>query len=947
MKKQILAVVSAMAIAATSFGQAKLVEKVVKKGNEVTIPYEKYVLPNGLTLILHEDHSDPLVHVDVTYHVGSAREEIGKSGFAHFFEHMMFEGSDDAPKGVHDKITIGNGGTNNGSTNRDRTNYYETVPANLLEDAVWLEADRMGFLLGQVTQDRFEVQRATVKNERGQNYDNRPYGLTSQYTGKNLYPYGHPYSWLTIGYIEDLNRSNVNDLKNFFLRWYGPNNATLTIGGDISPAATLKMVEKYFGDIPRCPAVQPVKVAPVSLQADRYVSYTDNYARLPMLVIDYPTVPEYTKDVPALDCLAEILGQGKNSILYQNLVKKQQALQASASSQGSELAGEFIVRIVPLAGKSLAEMEQLYRASLDSLEKNGISDDDLQKFKGGIQADFINDLQSVSGKVSNLAAYQTFTGNPNQTARLLREYTSLTKEQVMAAFHKYIKGKGAVVLSVLTKSGNVQPAVADNYTIDTTHYVAPNYGYAGLKYVKAKDNFNRKTVPPLGPAPVTKAPAFWRKDLSSGAKVIGVQNTEVPLVTLNITLPGGRLLEANDMSKLGLSTMFATMMQEDTKNYTAEQFANELQKLGSSIRVGADIDGIVFYVQSLKSNFPKTMALLQERIFNAKFTESAFNRNKKQALESFKIQKAQPSYIATAAFAKLNYGATNILGYQSNGNEKTVSNITLSDVENYYNNNLTANGAKVVAVGDITEAELLSQLAFMDKLPKKAISLNTPAPATAVTKTKIYLIDVPKAAQTEFRVGYGTNEKYDPTGEYYKAYLMNYPLGADFTSRVNTYLRETRGWTYGASTIWTGNKYSGDYYFTSGIRANATDSALVSLMKELTDYSQNGPTADEVTTLKKAISQGDALRYETAAQKARFVSRILDYNLPANYVDIQNKIIADATAQELKTEAEKWIKPAQINILLVGDKAAILPGLQKLGYEILELNADGDQVSAQ
>lgn len=939
--------VSAMAISATSFGQAKLVEKVVKKGNEVTIPYEKYVLPNGLTLILHEDHSDPLVHVDVTYHVGSAREEIGKSGFAHFFEHMMFEGSDDAPKGVHDKITIGNGGTNNGSTNRDRTNYYETVPANLLEDAVWLEADRMGFLLGQVTQDRFEVQRATVKNERGQNYDNRPYGLTSQYTGKNLYPYGHPYSWLTIGYIEDLNRSNVNDLKNFFLRWYGPNNATLTIGGDINPAATLKMVEKYFGDIPRCPAVQPVKVAPVSLQADRYVSYTDNYARLPMLVIDYPTVPEYTKDVPALDCLAEILGQGKNSILYQNLVKKQLALQASASSQGSELAGEFIVRIVPLAGKSLSEMEQLYRSSLDSLEKNGISDNDLQKFKGGIQADFINDLQSVSGKVSNLAAYQTFTGNPNQTARLLREYTSLTKEQVMAAFHKYIKGKGAVVLSVLTKSGNVQPAVADNYTIDTTHYVAPNYGYVGLKYVKAKDNFNRKTVPPLGPAPVTKTPAFWRKDLSSGAKVIGVQNTEVPLVTLNITLPGGRLLEANDMSKLGLSTMFATMMQEDTKNYTAEQFANELQKLGSSIRVGADIDGIVFYVQSLKSNFPKTMALLQERIFNAKFTESAFNRNKKQALESFKIQKAQPSYIATAAFAKLNYGANNILGYQSNGNEKTVSNIILSDIKNYYNNNLTANGAKVVAVGDITEAELLSQLAFMDKLPKKAISLNTPAPATAVAKTKIYLIDVPKAAQTEFRVGYGTNEKYDPTGEYYKAYLMNYPLGADFTSRVNTYLRETRGWTYGASTIWTGNKYSGDYYFTSGIRANATDSALVSLMKELTDYSQSGPTTDEVTTLKKAISQGDALRYETAAQKARFISRILDYNLPANYVDIQNKIIADATAQELKTEAAKWIKPAQINILLVGDKAAILPGLQKLGYEIVELNADGDQVSAQ
>ncbi|SFS96259.1 M16 family metallopeptidase [Mucilaginibacter polytrichastri] len=207
MNKHVLTLVSAIAIAGTALGQAKLVEKVTKKGNEIVIPYEKYVLPNGLTLILAEDHSDPLVHVDVTYHVGSAREEIGKSGFAHFFEHMMFEGSDDAPKGVHDKITIGNGGTNNGSTNRDRTNYYETVPNNLLENMIWLEADRMGFLLGQVTQDRFEVQRATVKNERGQNYDNRPYGLASEYASKNLYPCGHPYSWLTIGYIEDLNRS--------------------------------------------------------------------------------------------------------------------------------------------------------------------------------------------------------------------------------------------------------------------------------------------------------------------------------------------------------------------------------------------------------------------------------------------------------------------------------------------------------------------------------------------------------------------------------------------------------------------------------------------------------------------------------------------------------------------------------------------------------------------
>ena len=251
--KKLLAVVVLLIAGTNSFCQAKLLEKVVKKGDEIIIPYEKYVLPNGLTVILHEDHSDPIVHVDVTYHVGSAREEIGKSGFAHFFEHMQFQGSDHVADEQHFKIITAAGGTLNGSTNLDRTNYFETVPNNQLEKILWLEADRMGYFLDAVTQQKFEVQRSTVKNERGQNYDNKPYGLLGEFTSKNLYPYGHPYSWLTIGYVEDLNRVNANDLKNFFLRWYGPNNATLTIGGDIIAANAIKLAEKYFGSIPKGP----------------------------------------------------------------------------------------------------------------------------------------------------------------------------------------------------------------------------------------------------------------------------------------------------------------------------------------------------------------------------------------------------------------------------------------------------------------------------------------------------------------------------------------------------------------------------------------------------------------------------------------------------------------------------------------------------------------------
>ena len=933
-----------LALTTTAFSQAKLVEKVTKKGSELVIPYEKYVLPNGLTLIVHEDHSDPIVHVDVTYHVGSAREEIGKSGFAHFFEHMMFEGSENAAEGLHDDITIRNGGSNNGSTNRDRTNYYETVPSNVLEQVLWLEADRMGFFLDAVTQQKFEVQRATVKNERGQSYDNRPYGLVWENLSKNLYPYGHPYSWMTIGYLEDLDRSNVDDLKNFFLRWYGPNNATLTIGGDVKPADVVKLVEKYFGSIPRGPEVKNMTSSPIRLAQNRYVSYTDNYAKIPQLTLAYPTVPDYHKDMAALACLAQVLGQGRNSVLYQQLVKKQLALQASASSQLSELAGEFVFSFRPMQGKTLADMESLFRAALDSFEKRGVTDEDVAKFKGGVESGVINELQSVEGKVSQLAEFQFMTGNPNKIADLLKLYTSLTKEDVMKAYQTYIKGKGAVVLSTVPKGQEALVATKDNYTIDSTNYKAPDYGYAGLKYVKGKDNFERKAVPALGAIPSVTVPKFWRKDLPNGAKLIAAPNTEVPLVTFTLTIPGGHLASAGDLSKAGLAQFFTSMMNEDTKNYTAESIAVQLQKLGSTISISSDVDGVTYRVQSLKKNFGPTMAILAERMLNPKFTEESFDRLKKQAMESFKIQKAQPASIANAVFAKLNYGPNHILGVPQGGTEETVTNITLQDIQGYYNNYMTTQDAKIVVVGDITQEQLLPQLAFLNKLPKKKINLPKVDANPTVDETRVYLVDVPKAAQSEFRLGYATGLKYDATGDYYKAMVVNYPLGGSFLSRLNQNLRETKGWTYGARSGFTGDEYTGKFEFSSGIKASVTDSALAEVMREFTDYATNGPKAEEVEFVKSAIAQRDALRYESGLQKAAFIANILEYNLPTNYVEQQAKILKALTQEQMKAITSRYLRPDKMNILLVGDKASIAESVKKLGYEVVELDVNGNKV---
>jgi zinc protease len=930
-------------ITATAISQARLVEKVTKKGNEIVIPYEKYVLPNGLTVIVHEDHSDPVVHVDVTYHVGSAREQIGKSGFAHFFEHMMFQGSDHVGDEQHFKIISEAGGTLNGSTNRDRTNYYQTLPVNQLEKALWLEADRMGFLLDAVTQQKFEIQRSTVKNERGQNYDNRPYGLMREVYARNLYPYGHPYSWLTIGYLEDLNRSDVNDLKNFFLRWYGPNNAVVTVGGDVKTGEVVKLVEKYFGSIPAGPKVTPVTVPPIQLAANRYVSYTDNYARLPQLAIVYPTVPDYHKDMAALLCLSQVLGQGKNAILYQTMVKKQLALNAVAISYLTELAGEFIFQITPMPGKTLRDMESLFRAALDSFEKRGVTEDDILKFKGSMEAQLINGLQSVQGKVSQLAAFQTFTGNPNKMPEMLRMIASLKKEDVLNVYQKYIKGKGAVILSVTTRGQETNVAAPDNYNIDTTNYKSPDYGYEGLKYAKAKDNFDRAIQPGNGPGLLLKTPTFWRKDLPAGFKVIGTENNEIPLVTMSISIPGGHLVSAGDLSKAGLARLFSKMMMEDTKNRTAEQMAVELQKLGSIIEVTSSRDAVVLQVQSLKKNIDKTLVLLQERLFLPDFKAEVFDRLKKQTLESFKQLKAQPAAVADVVFAKLNFGPNNILGLPEEGTEATVQNITLEDIKNYYNNYMTSRETKVVIVGDIKEAQILPKLAFLNKLADKRIIHLEISPAPAINKTIVYLVDVPNAAQTEFRIGNITGLKYDATGDFYRALLLNYPLGAQFNSRLNLNLREDKGWTYGARSIFTGDKYSGEFVFSSGIRANATDSALSEVMRELKAY-LDGPTDAEVSFLKSAIKQSDARQYETGFQKAAFLARILEYNLPANYVELQNKILQNITREQLKETAARYLHPEKLNILIVGDKARIIEGVKKSGYEVVELDTDGNRI---
>ncbi|MGV3504644.1 MAG: M16 family metallopeptidase [Adhaeribacter sp.] len=921
-------------------GQPRLVEKISRKGSELVIPYSKYVLPNGLTVVVHEDHSDPIVHVDVTYHVGSAREEVGKSGFAHFFEHMMFQGSDNVGDEAHFKIVSQAGGTLNGTTNRDRTNYFETLPSNQLETALWLEADRMGFLLDAVTQKKFEIQRATVKNERGQNYDNRPYGLVYEKNSAALYPYGHPYSWTTIGYLEDLNRGSLQDLKNFFLRWYGPNNATLTVGGDVNPSQVVALANKYFGTIPRGPEVKKMKLPAPVLTQDRYISYEDN-VRFPLLQMTFPTVPNYHPDEAPLDVLAEIIGSGKNSILYKNLVKTKKSVQANASHPASELAGEFTIQVLPYPGLSLAEMEQQVRAAFTEFEKTGVTDDALARFKATFEADLINRLSSVSGKTSQLASYQTFTGTPNYLPRQLKTYQSVTKADVMRVYNQYIKNKKAVILSVVPKGQPQAVAKADNFQVDPSGYKAPADQYAGLKYVKAKDNFDRSKRPAAGKNPVVQVPPFWTDKFANGIKVIGTKNDEIPTVSLLFSLKGGHRLESKDPSKAGIASLTAAMLNEASEKYTAEEISSKLDKLGASISFASSADQMSVSVQSLTKNLDATLALLEERLLHPRFDPADFDRLKKQALESIANQSTQPTVVANNVFNKLLYGENHIMAVPVIGTATSVGSITLEDVKKFYADNFSPSVTNLVVVGDTEQNKIMPKLSFLNKWAARPVELPADVPATAVDKTKIFLVDKEKAAQSEIRIGY-LALPYDATGDYYKSQIMNYILGGAFNSRINLNLREDKGYTYGAGSSFNGTESAGPYTAYAGVRSNVSDSSVVEFLKEIRRYRDEGITDEELSFVKSAMGQSDARKYETSFQKANFLNNILRYNLDANYVQKQNEILQQITREEVQALAKKYLPYEKMNILLVGDKAAIKPGLEKLGFEVVELDAQGN-----
>lgn len=909
--------------------------------NEISIPYKKYILQNGLTVILHEDKSDPLVHVDVTYHVGSGREDVGKSGFAHFFEHMLFQGSENVADEQHFKIVTESGGTLNGSTNSDRTNYYQTVPSNQLERILWLEADRMGYFLNAVTAEKFEVQRETVKNERGQRVDNQPYGLLWERVGEAQFPEGHPYSWSTIGYIEDLNRATLDDLKRFFLRWYGPNNATLSIGGDFDEAQTLAWVEKYFGPIKRGPDIEKPTYVPVILPEERYISLEDN-VQLPLLYLSWPTVHLKHPDEAPLDVLMNIMGGGKTSLLYKNLEKPGLAVQTNAGHGCRELSCSFSLYALanPERINSLADIEAIIRKSLDEFEQRGVHDDDLARVKATIVSGMIYGLESVAGKVSQLTHYETYYDDPDGIEADIKRYESVTKADVMRAYRQYIKDKPAVIMSIVPKGERALIAHEDSWQRYTrTMPDAPPA--VSVDWSPPLDNFDRSVIPSAGDNPNVKVPEIYRTKLGQHITLFGALNPETPTTSLQIRIKAGQNYEPLD--KIGLASLTAAMMEEATKTSTAEMLSNRLAKLGSSVSFDSYDSYSSLNIRSLTKHLDETVMIALEQLLSPKFSEADFVRVKGNRLQAIQAAKKQPDVVADAIFHKLLYGQQNAFAYSNEGLESTIEAITLQDIKDFYHHYYSPEITSVIGVSNLNEPEILQALA-----PLKAWSGQTVIPPAVagfpeLAGGTLYFVNKAGAAQSEIRIGKRALP-FDATGEFYRANLMNYPLGGAFNSRINLNLRENKGYTYGAGSRFLGHKFYGHYRARAGVRTDASAASIIEFVKEIDLYRTEGITAEELSFTKNAIGQRDARAYETPRQKLNFLGRMLTYDLSPDFVDVQARILEYLTKAEVDKLAHKHLQLKDMIMVVVGDKAEIFSDLEDLGYPIVELGEEGEVI---
>ena len=902
--------------------------------DKLSIKYEKYIMPNGLQVILHTDHSDPMISYAIMYHVGSSRETPGKTGFAHLFEHLLFVGSENVPTGKFDKVIEGAGGNNNGFTTRDVTTYFEMFPKNALEKVLWLESDRMGFFINSVTPRLLAIQQNVVQNEKRQEEDNSPYGFTEYVIDKNLYPSDHPYNWEVIGEMQDLRNATIGDVKNYYDKFYGPNNATMVLAGDFNSDSVKLLLNKFFGEIKLHGEVAPRSAMPVSLGQTKKLYHEDNFANAPEITMVWPIPEVYSKDSYALDFLAKILADGKRAPLYKVLVKeKQLTSNVSAYANSEELTGEFTIRIRANEGKSLKEIENAISEAFARFEKEGFSEKDVERIKATSEKNFYDGLNGVLNKSLKLAFYNTYLKDPGYITRDIENIKAVTSDDIKMVYNKYIKDKPQIVTSFVPKgqkdmiAENSIPAGIKEENITEASQV--EIAEAGNEQIaKTTSSIDRTTEPPAGKEPELKVPEIWKAEFTNGIQIYGIENKELPLVNINIVIDGGASLD--NINLPGVASLMAGVLPQGTKTKTPEALEEEIQLLGSNIYVYTGSEEIVMDASMLLRNFDKTVSLMAEIMFEPRWDSSEFIVAQTRTRNSIIQSEAQPRSVANKVFFKLLYGDKNILGYSTRGTKESIDKITIDDLKAFYNRCFSPSVTKILVAGNVSKEQVIEAFKqFENKWKAKEVAFNKyPVPAPP-EKSTIYFVDMPGSKQSVIYIGYPAISRSD--SDYVKTDFINYRLGGAFTSILNQILREEKGYTYSASSNFYDMKTTAPFVASTSVRSDATFESVRIFKEEMEKY-RNGISEADLQFIKNCMIRSNALRFETNDALVSMLSTMVKYGFPEDYIEKEETVIKNMTVEEHKLITDKYIVPHKMYYVVVGDAATQMKPLEKIGF---------------
>nr|WP_162139678.1 pitrilysin family protein [Kordiimonas gwangyangensis] len=881
---------------------------------EVHIPYEKFTLSNGLRVIVHEDRKAPIVAVSVWYHVGSKDEPEGKTGFAHLFEHLMFNGSENY-NDEYFKPFEEVGTTNmNGTTWFDRTNYFQNVPTPALDMALWMESDRMGHLLGAVTQEKLDEQRGVVQNEKRQG-DNQPYGLVEYRQLEGLFPVGHPYRHSTIGSMEDLDAASLDDVKAWFKEYYGAANTVVVLAGDIDAATAKPLMEKYFGDIEAGPALKQHKAWVPTRTNNTIEEMVDQSAPQRRIYRNWAVAPRTSDDAPKMFLAAEVLGGGKNSRLYQALVYKNQlAVNVNVSMQPFELASMFEIDVTLKPDADEKEVERLINEVMAEYLENGPTGEELSRAKASILAAQVRGLEQIGGfggKATALARSELYAGDPGHYAKQVEELNTASADDVKAASNKWL-GQGYYQLTV-----------------------RPYPKYETV----ASDVDRSKGIPAVGEMPDLTFPPIEEGQLENGMKVVLATRSTVPIVNVALQFDAGY---AGDIGRpLGTSSFALGMMDEGTKTRSALEISAEAEALGANISTGSNLDMSTATLSALKPKLDQSLALFADIVRNPAFDQEEMDRLRQRWIATIAQEKAQPVQLALRTLPPLLYGDGHAYGipYTGSGTEAAIEGLSRDDLVKFHSDWIRPDNATVFVVGDITMDEAIPALnkAFGDwKAPENPMPEKNIAEVAMPEKGRVIIMDKPGSPQSLILGGH----LFPSTGDeaYLTQEMMNSILGGEFTARVNMNLREDKGWAYGAYTFTTDARGQRMWLVYAPVQTDKTKESLAELEKEFADYLGDRPaTQEELDRFIKNQTNSLPGQFETSGSVLSSLLSNQRFGRTNDYVPSLKEKYQALNIDAIKAEATKNIQPGKILWLVVGDRAQIEEGIRSLNLGEVEV----------